>query len=416
MSNLDDLANAIVNKFLPKPSTATEGDQLVYTGGKWKSGKASGESNIALGIAAAPSGGDDTAAIKEACTKRLTLRPGTYYYNGDPMDVVDPWLVGQGPTATLVVVKAGGYVFDCNQLQGAVMIRGIRFEGGAGVYRNRYTGSNVIREYVIQDCYFHDQTGTVISHNAGDMPYWHIERNVFNLKDEASTMCIALSGLTDQSSISQNKFLHYGIGVKLGQNFANIIIANNDFIHFGAYAGTPRVNIWMVPKVSPDAAQPWNGNVIAGVGTVIRDNKFGPELQNAADYRILIAPEGAGALFGDRKPSYTKSSGYVNGITVCANEFGGTVDGIAPVVVSWTPNVVSSVLGPNHFSGYMPDTFLRFDGDLPTGLAETQIGPVYRQWAGDASSSMKATNADPALFWIETRSSKPNELFPLSPA
>ena len=347
-------------------------------------------------MAPMPTGGDDTATIEEACAKRLPLRPGkTYIYRRAGIDTASPYLVGDG--TVISVESSSGYVIDSNQLWGRTDVVGIRFIGGRGAIRNRYTGGNVAGMHTVRDCQFIDYTECAVSHNASDMPYWRISGCEFRAQTDTGTIGVALSGLTDHSHITDNRFLNEQYSIKLRPGFANMMISGNDFIHFTGGGSQKRANLWLVPRGTD-----WQGNVDAGSGTVITANKFGGENQQPSDVRILIAGEGAGATNGVALPSLTNVGGYVNGLVFEHNNVGGMVEGVPSVAESWTPNVVSSIFGHTQFSGSFPAEFLHFSGDAPTQLAEVTIGPFTRQW-NSAPQVMKAANVGLEHLWVETR-------------
>ena len=357
-------------------------------------------------MAPRPTGGDDTAIIEDSCAKRIPLRPGkTYIYRGAGIDTAVPYLVGDG--TVISVESSSGYVIDSNQLWGRTDVQGIRFIGGKGAIRNRFTGGNVAGQHRVSDCQFIDYTECAVSHNASDMPYWRIGGNEFRAKTDTGTIGVALSGLTDHSHITDNRFLNEQYSIKLRAGFANLLISGNDFIHFTGGGSQKRANLWLVPRGTD-----WQGNVDAGSGTVITANKFGGENQQTSDVRILIAGEGTGTTNGTMLPSLAKVGGYVNGVVFEHNNIGGMAEGVPFVVESWTPNVVSSIFGHNQFSGSFPAEFLHFSGDAPVQLAEVTIGPFTRQWNG-AAQVMKAANVGLEHLWVETRNTTdPANLWP----
>ena len=100
--------------------------------------------------------------------------------------------------------------------------------------RNRFKKSNVTDYHTVSDCAFIDYSGASISTNSVDDPYWKIERNIFMGSNYRASMGVALSGLTDGTTIADNAFLANRVHVKLGRGGNNTYIHNCDFLRFGA--------------------------------------------------------------------------------------------------------------------------------------------------------------------------------------
>lgn len=288
---------------------------------------------------------DRQAFVDATATGRPVYVPeGIYRYGGAGLTGQGITIVGGGNFLTNVVLDAGTYFIDDNQEWFTFHLSGIRFANGAGHVRNRFTGTNVTNPNVVVDCAFVDYTTASISNESSDHPYWKIERNYFQAANDTVAIGVALSGLTDGSTIVDNEFTLNRVHVKLRRGGNNAYLARNDFVRFNAFVATPRIDVWFVPNNIPPTF------VNAGDGMVLTQCKFGNENLNAADYRILYADEGAGTFNGDRLPVLTASTGYIVGHTVRdvnQSDIGGTI----PLVYSTTPNVAGCAYGPVTQSG-----------------------------------------------------------------
>lgn len=308
----------------------------------------------------------DRNTILDAQLNSKMLQAGSYSWSGAPMDVSAPHLVGnRGPVN--IDIPAGGYLFDCNQLQTQMTLEGIEFHGGAGVYRNRYTGVNVAGHHRVTKCRFVNQTVAVISHNSSDMPFWEIQHCTFRMASATGTMGVALSGLTDGLLFENNNFEIAQIGLKLGSSAANARITGNDFIRILGNPAVSRVDVWLVPKAT---------NIDAGIGINIAANKFGNENVNVGDFRILFAGETGTGLNATRYPSTAASAGFVTGVRIRDNVFNGRAEGAPAPVTSRTPNIIGTEIADNHIAGNAPEAILKFDGVYPDGLMRTVVGPI----------------------------------------
>lgn len=284
-------------------------------------------------------GVDDTTAIDRAFAAAASQKKCVYFpaqstvyaYNGSGQDYDNICMFGDGINLSIVTINTGKYLVDANRAMTQLRIEGLQFNGGAGVYRNRYTGTSVALEKIVARNSFYAQTGAVISSNSSDDPFWKITGNHFNI-DKGTGVGIALAGLADGDEIAGNNFDEYKIGIKLGLSGQNGHLKNNAFAHFNA--GTARSDIWIVPNASA---------VNAGHGFIAEGTRHGNENLDATDYAILYADEGAGTYFGDRLPVYTDSTGYIIGHTIRDSMIGGVGDsGTRPLVYSTTPNVIGS--------------------------------------------------------------------------
>lgn len=72
--------------------------------------------------------------------------------------------------------------------------------------------------------------GGPIADNSKDQPYWKIERNIFMANNYATSMGIALSGLTDASTIANNSFRANRVHIKLARGGNNTYVYDCDFL------------------------------------------------------------------------------------------------------------------------------------------------------------------------------------------
>lgn len=341
----------------------------------------------ALYLGGAPSGTDDTAMIEAAISDGKRLPPGTFYYKGNGWSGSAPTLLGSGPESTTIVIAAGKYLIDTTSAFQACRVEGVRTQGGAGVVRGRFTGVDTTGQKVIADCVFEGFTVAAISHNAADSPFWKVERCTFDAANSTSTMCVALSGLCDSSTIRGNVFKRSRVAVKLGAGCANITVGpDNDFIGYdaGTTADPGRVGVWIVPKAN---------RTDAAVGVTVTGNKFGNENIAVGDKRVLLADEAAGAFFAERLPATTPSTGYVVGVKVT----GGIVNGGAtspPIVTSYTPNVIGCRIERIHCAGTPPEAVLKLaPGVSPRVTTGTVVGPL----TVDVPGAQKVPATSPAM-------------------
>lgn len=328
---------------------------------------------------------DDTAAINAAVAAQsagiragapVYFPPGVYIYTGPGFDIATPWFVGAGWSSTYIDITGTDYFIDSNQLWSSLWVSGILFYGGTGAIRNRYTASNVTGTMVVRDNNFNAYTGAAVTDNTVDGPYWKIHGNIFNAADASTTSIgVALTGLTDATSILDNSFLRNQIHVKIGHGGNNAYVRNNDFIQF-SNTGTARTSVWMVPTAT---------STNSGAGFVCNSNKFGNESYESTDYKILFADEGTGATFGERLPTVAAdSTGYLTGLTFSENHYQFSGAG-GPLIYSTTPNIGG--LKVDGFTAGGMTEVIKFRTppaglaqDLPTNL----IGPIR---VGDENSA-----------------------------
>lgn len=284
---------------------------------------------------------DSSSAIRAAVAsgKPVYLPPGTYNFAGPGIDHDAPFIVGAGQGATTVALGPGTTFIDSNQMWTSLTLCGIRFNGGKGHVKNRFESVNVANYYVISDNAFINYSGASISNNAPDQPYWKIERNIFQASNFNSSMGVALSGLTDGTTIANNAFLANRVHVKVARGGNNTYIHNCDFLRFGPPQSFPRIDVWFT--LSPD-------EVNCGSGMVLTQCKFGNEFLDKQDHRILYADEGSGRTNDERWPNLdADSENWIGGHTVRDVLSAGIGDdALIPLVRSMTPNIVGSMYGP----------------------------------------------------------------------
>ena len=271
-------------------------------------------------------------------------------------------MVALGPDTTFI---------DSNQMWTSLTLRGIRFNGGKGHVKNRFQSANVADYHMISDNAFINYGGTSISNNAPDQPYWKIERNVFQAGNFKTSMGIALSGLTDGTTIANNAFLINRVHIKLARGGNNTYIQNCDFLRFGPPQGFPRIDVWFT--LSPD-------EVNCGSGMVLTQCKFGNEFLEERDYRILYADEGPGRTNDERWPRLdADSANWIGGHTVRDVLSAGIGDdALIPLVRSMTPYIVGSMYGPITQVGNSGAPIMSVRQPLWNDGQSNHFGPVLR--------------------------------------
>ncbi|AYW78553.1 hypothetical protein [Propionibacterium acidifaciens] len=314
-----------------------------------------GEGLVATGV-------DDTETIERAIREGLTLGEGAFVYKGSGIDVNAPVLRGLGAGRTFITIDSDCLI-DSNQQWSSLFIEGISFTGGRAVIRNRYRGANVTTIHVVRNCRFVSYKENAICHASSDMPYWKITQNYFSAADSTNSIAVALSGLTDGSTVSDNAFVNNRVHIKLDHGGNNTHIQNNDFVQ--SAPGTNRIAVWIVPG---------DQKANAGSGLLIDANKFGNEFADASDLRIAYLDQN-GDDFSRAMPSGSVSGGYISGHTITGCNFAGNDNGYEGAVVSATPNITDCYIGPITISGASPNCVLAFR-QPPSGDIRTKIGPV----------------------------------------
>lgn len=307
---------------------------------------------------AAGSGGDDSAAIAAAHAfavannKVVGLTPGkTYIFNGPSLTGAAFRLVsgarGTGFRTNIsgcprVNIAAGIYLYDDSSYCPSVLIEGISFSGGAGVYRNtRTAATTALAMPTVTRCFFDGYSKCAIAHSSSDWPYWKISENWFNAASAVGTCGVALSGLTDNCIVSRNAFAAGQVAVKVNAG-NNCHIHHNDFIvgDVSHASPVPCVTVFIVPAATA---------INAGQGMTIRDNKFGNERYSPTiDYRIFIGLDTGSGSFGERMPDVATTAGatFTSGITIEGNLFNGYGAVASNAVVrSMTPNMSIKIRG-----------------------------------------------------------------------
>ncbi|WP_316667500.1 hypothetical protein [uncultured Propionibacterium sp.] len=314
-----------------------------------------GEGLVATGV-------DDTDTIERAVREGLTLGEGAFVYRGSGIDVASPVLRGLGAGRTFITIDSD-YLIDSDRQWSSLFVEGVSFTGGRAVIRNRYRGANVTTMHVVRNCRFVGYEENAICHASSDMPYWKITQNYFAAAGSEHSIAVALPGLTDGTTISDNAFVNNRVHIKLGRGGNNTHIQNNDFIQTAS--GTSRVAVWIVPG---------DRTVNAGSGLLVDANKFGNEFADSSDLRIAYLDQD-GDDFSRAMPSSAISSGYISGHTITGCNFAGNGDGYEGAVVSATPNVTDCYIGPITISGGVPSCVLAFRRS-PSEAIRTKIGPV----------------------------------------
>jgi Pectate lyase superfamily protein len=316
---------------------------------------------------------DSTEAIRAAAAsgKPVYLPPGSYQFKGPGIDAQAPAVFGAGQGFTTVSLAENAYFIDSGQPWTQLTLAGIRFDGGRGHVRNTSNQSNVTDMHRVSDCAFIGYSGCSISHNSTDHPYWKIERNIFRASNFASSIGIALSGLTDGTTIADNAFLINRVHLKLAHGGNNAYIYNNDFLRFGPAEGQPRIDVWFVPGTT---------EVNAGGGMVLTRCKFGNEHLDAHDLRVVYADEAPGAEAASRWPILDHvSDGWITGHTITQVFCNGIGDSpVIPLIRSTTSNVVGGYYGPVTQAGSNGAPILSSINALRDNGDSNLVGPVLR--------------------------------------
>lgn len=283
-----------------------------------------------------------------------------------------------GLSAAVINQAPGIRFIDTAVTADSLTISGLLFQGGAGHFRWTSTAQAVQGLRTIEKCFFYGYSNASISCENQDSPYWRIHNCQWWAANCSTSMGIALAGWSDCSSINDCSFLLNRVHIKVGRMGPNTHMQNLDLLRFATPQGFPRVDIWFPPCITPspigmDDVGAFNAGVAGGI--VLRDSKFGNEFYDPADYRVLIADEGAGALTGDRFPvTAANSTGLAGGITITNCAGYGTAGAV--LVRSTTPNLSGMLIGPIYESG---GTFPLLSLRNATGFnpALNIVGPIH---------------------------------------
>ncbi len=342
----------------------------------------------------------NTAAFARAAAtgKTVLVPPGNYFgsYNLDPGDA--PRFVGTDPWDCYITVKAGCYFIDGNQRWTNIRLENLTVQQGAGAIRNRYTGSNVVDAHRIYDCRFTDYTVCAISDNSSDGPFWKIMRCCFRALTDTRTIGVALTGLTDKVNIQDCEWQCNQIHIKLGYGGNNAVIRDNDFVQYRApTAGLHRAMVWVVPNV---------GINNSGNGFLLDACKFGNENLGPDDFRVLIADEASGSLFGSRLPNLaTDSTGYVTGHRYRDCLINGSGNFTNPFIYSTANRFQGSYISGMFLAGNKPSYLIQYRtaGGLGTDFASNLTGPVL--FRSKIALTLAATNRTGAAQPVNLSSS-----------
>lgn len=316
---------------------------------------------------------DSGPAIRAAAAtgKPVYIPPGTYLYSGPGIDNNAPVIIGAGQGSTTLTLSPDALFIDSNQRWLRFNLTGIRFNGGVGHVRNRFLESNVNDLHVVSDCAFIGYSGCSISTNGIDNPYWKISRNIFRAANFRTSMGIALSGLTDGTSIADNSFLSNRVHIKLSDGGNNTYITNNDFLRFGPHEGFPRIDVWFVTAET---------DVNAGGGMVLSRCKFGNENLDPHDHHIVYADESPGDWHAGRWPLLDQTSArWIAGHTVAEVYSNGIGDSARiPLIRSTTSNIVGGSYGPITQGGNSGAPILSTIEPLRDNGVSNRFGPLLR--------------------------------------
>lgn len=236
-----------------------------------------------------------------AASPFITMQ-GKYKYGGDPIDMGNFDIEGNGSTITF---DAGTQWFICTGTVRRPWATDLYLINGKGYFdfsKATANSYNDIRGFL--DINMNGYTGTAIRLPEIDCPWWVVKRCVFAGLTNNGTIGLWDNG-SDNNIVAENKFYknQYHISTKLGSGTYSI--SKNDFGQFFTTGGDiPRANIWVrVPLTTPT----FTG--ITGM-FIVEGNKFGNENERSQDVKLLLANEavdGNSAKLG--YPSYTTYSG-----------------------------------------------------------------------------------------------------------
>ncbi len=289
---------------------------------------------------------DDTDAIEAAWAAsngNIGFGLGNFLYNGDGLDppIGQARIWGFGRQNSIVTLGPDSYLLLITGLISRLDVRDFTVLNGKGAIKHTYTGTNVTEHFTVDNMRFKSYTECAIATDSSDMPYWKINRCMFDGINTIDPIGIALSGLTDDCAIDNCSFLRNRIHIKAREGGNNLQIANCDLLRFStANTNGPRVDVWVIPNVSP---------VNSGGGLTVRSSKFGNENLVAGDFRVLYADEGPGTSNGNMMPDLTSdSTGYITGHRITDNAFYSIGNDTPSVVYSTTPHVLAVAIENNY--------------------------------------------------------------------
>ena len=343
-----------------------------------------------------PNGSDDTTAIdlafaiaaaKSTC---VYFPAASYHYNGNGQDYNYIDVRGDGIAQSIITIMTSTkYLIDSNQEWVTFRFRDMEIYGGAGAIRNRYTGANVVYDKVVEGCLFTNFTGSAISTNSSNDPYWKIRRNAF-IGSPSTSICIAFAGAQDSTVIENNDFYEYAVGIKIVFP-QRVTLRSNSFIH--QVSGTYRSDIWLVPYTT-----------YSGIGYLDSFSTHGNETLNSTDYAYLFADEGTGTYVGDRFPVYTNSAGYLTGLTITNQFISGKTSPSRPLIYSTTPNIGQCVFSNVEITGSPPTYILQIQTPSVTDepySRDNVIGPVSMNYVWQTYTTFNFCNATGVATYVD---------------
>lgn len=259
---------------------------------------------------------------------------GSYIYNGDGGAVNAAWkkirIQGDGWGISNIILGAGKYLVRRNTKIDEIDIQDISTIGGAGLFRQDYTGNQTglgRKRFSVQCDQF---TEVAISSASVDDPYYDIFCQLQGANTD-TTMGIALAGRSNQTSIA-GVIKDVRVNLKMQRSVDSKIRLGMFWATVSSAGGTQdRCNIWIVPAITVS-----NGTLHEGM--IIEGCKFGAEVLSANDRRVVFADELSGTWIGDKWPNYAADSvGYVSGIKFGTNRI-ATATPFNSLVYSTTPN------------------------------------------------------------------------------
>lgn len=296
---------------------------------------------------------DDGNAIRyaHASSSHVYYPAGVYKFSGDPITQKEAnfSMIGDGPGLTTIQLAANTQFHTYGSVVDSLTVSGISFTGGLGFFKWTSTATNVNNEKMFNNCTFKLYTRCAVENNYSDSPYWKFYDCIFIAANSTSTIGVALGSNSDLSVFDSCSFLKNRIHVKGLGALIRTKFDKCDFLQFDAGDGTPRAFVWAVPNPSI---------INAGVGCCVSNSKFGNENQQATDYRVLYADEGAGISNGDKFPNLASdSAGHVAGHLFRGISINGSY--ATPLVYSTTTNLYDTYIDSCTISGTPPSYYVQ---------------------------------------------------------